>query len=80
MSDEQIQQAAESVEAEPAATVSTSSKISDEAWNGATSTWIDRHVRNSPLSGATEAWNHLNSVLHRLREYLESELQNPGSR
>jgi hypothetical protein len=52
----------------------TSSVISDEAWSNASSTWVNNHVRNSPISGAVEAWNHLGAVLPLLRNYLETEL------
>lgn len=49
--------------------------ISDEAWNRAVGTWIDRHLRSTPLSQASDAWNHLSLTLPRLREYLERELR-----
>lgn len=49
--------------------------ISAETFDSAARTWIDGHVRNSPVSGATEAWNHLLGVLPRLRDYLNDELK-----
>lgn len=48
--------------------------IPEETWETAVSTWINDHLRNSPVAGATEAWNHLHAVLPHLRQYLESEL------
>lgn len=48
--------------------------ISDTAWETALSTWINDRVRNSPIAGATEAWNHLMGALPHLRTVLETEL------
>lgn len=48
--------------------------ISDVKWAAAVRRFVDEHVRNSPVAAATEAWNHLHSVLPRLRECLEAEL------
>lgn len=48
--------------------------ISAAAWETATTSWINDHVRNSPVSGFTEAWNHLMSALPHLRSALETEL------
>lgn len=65
------------VEQEPPAVrlAATSTGVSAEAFDAAARTWVDSHVRNSPVSGATEAWNHLLGVLPRLRDYLNDELQ-----
>jgi hypothetical protein len=48
--------------------------ISDEVWEAAQLAWVNEFVRNSPISGATEAWNHLHMALPHLRTYLETEL------
>ena len=48
--------------------------ISDTAWETALATWINDRVRNSPIAGATEAWNHLMGALPALRAALEAEL------
>lgn len=45
-------------------------EVPDETWAAASAAWIDDYVRNSPISANTEAWNHLNSSLPHLREYL----------
>lgn len=49
--------------------------LSNEIWAVASSRWINDHIRNSPVAQSTEAWNHLGSVLHKLREYLEAEMK-----
>ena len=50
------------------------SPITVMSWDAALGTWIRDHVRNSPISGATEAWNHLMGVLPHLRDRLNAEL------
>lgn len=47
------------------------------AWDTAVGTWTKDHLRNSPLSGATEAWNHLMGALPKLKTLLEAELKKP---
>ena len=49
--------------------------ISDESWSAASSAWINNHIRNSPVSQAVEAWNHIGAALPLLRGYLENELR-----
>jgi hypothetical protein len=70
MADDGEEQAAEPI----GVPVATTSVISDDAWSVALGSWIDAHVRNSPVASATEAWNHLMSVLPNLRARLETEL------
>jgi hypothetical protein len=48
--------------------------ISDTVWETACAAWINDRVRNSPIAGATEAWNHLMGALPALRAALETEL------
>lgn len=48
--------------------------ISDSAWAIASSTWVHNHVRNSPMAESAAGWNHLGTILPRLREYLEIEM------
>lgn len=52
----------------------TNGSIPEETWNRAVAAWVNNHVRNSPISGASEAWNHLHAVIPRLREFLEKEM------
>jgi hypothetical protein len=49
-------------------------KISDDAWARASGTWVDQHLRSTPVSQSSESWNHLMSVIPRLRDLLEAEL------
>ena len=52
----------------------TAGEIFDIAWAVASSAWIDRCVRNSPIAQSAAAWNHLGSVLPQLKTMLEAEL------
>lgn len=45
-------------------------QISQDVWDRAVGTWLDDHVRSSPIAQAPAAWQHLNDVLPRLREIL----------
>lgn len=56
-------------------TVAPGKVISDEAWTNATSRWLNGFMRNSAVSGNTDAWNHLNGSMHELRTLLEEEIQ-----
>lgn len=49
--------------------------LSDAAWAVASSRWLSDCVRNSPISQSTEAWNHLGTVLHKLRDYIRHEMK-----
>ena len=53
----------------------TPTAIPTDSWNAAVGWWIDAHVRNSPIAGATEAWNHLMSALPHLHTHLNTELK-----
>lgn len=53
------------------------SVIPDDIWARASSLWIDRYVRNSPIAQHVEAWNHLGGILPKLRELLLDELTRP---
>jgi hypothetical protein len=53
----------------------SSGPIDDSSWESAIGQWINNHLRNSPLAGATEAWNHVMGALPHLRTYLETELK-----
>jgi hypothetical protein len=46
------------------------SNVNDSDWQAAVTAWVDDYVRNSPIAGNTEAWNHLNAALPHLKEYL----------
>ena len=52
----------------------TAGEAFDIAWAVASSAWIDRCVRNSPIAQSAAAWNHLGSVLPQLKTMLEAEL------
>ena len=57
--------------AEPASTA-----IPQASWDRAVGDWINAHVRSSPITqGASGAWEHLNSVLPKLKEFLEREIK-----
>jgi hypothetical protein len=60
-----------------AAPPASNEQIPLPAWEAALANWINNHVRNSPIAGATESWNHLMGALPRLKEHLEEELRNP---
>ena len=49
--------------------------ISDESWAAATTAWIDNHVRSSPLSQSSAAWNHLMRSLPLLKGFVETQLK-----
>lgn len=49
--------------------------LSDDTWAHASSRWLNDHVRNSPISQSVEAWNHLGTILPKLRDYLRDELK-----
>lgn len=74
MSDNQQEGTQTSTMIEPArpesVPVSNSVSIPDSTWETAVARWIESHVRNSPIAGSTEAWNHLHSVLPKLKEFL----------
>jgi len=53
----------------------TGNKISDSAWQAAVGSWMDRHVKNSPIAQNTDAYNHLSSIADNLRDLLEIELR-----
>lgn len=46
-----------------------------EAFDNAIGPWIDQHLRGSPVSGATEAWNHLMGKLDHLKSLLLEQLK-----
>jgi hypothetical protein len=48
--------------------------VSDAVWESALNVWINAHVRNSPIAGATEAWNHLMGALPDLKVALNIAL------
>lgn len=48
--------------------------ISDEAWDEAMNEFINTSLRNTALSQASEAWNHVITVLPKLREILEKKI------
>ena len=73
MSDEATQEQAAESPSQPTVT-SAPVAISDASWEAATGAWINSHVRNSPMA-VSESWNHLSTVLPRLRELLETELR-----
>jgi hypothetical protein len=52
----------------------TAGESFDIAWTVASSAWIDRYVRNSPLAQSAAAWNHLGAALPQLKTMLETEL------
>lgn len=49
--------------------------ISEEVWSNALASWIDGHVRNSPIAGVVEAWNHLQVVLPHLKNLLNQQMK-----
>lgn len=49
--------------------------ISDEVWVAAKARWVDGHIRNSPVSGTVEAWNHLLDSIDKLKQYIVEELK-----
>lgn len=74
--DDDVDQEAK-VQDEPVAAVvapSSPKKISDEAWSNAIGAWVDQYLRSTPVTQTSEGWNHLVSVIPRLRELLEAEL------
>lgn len=76
--DPPVQGAAGTVSAEQLAAaegrVTHSGPISDAAWDTAANEWLNTVMRNSAMSGATEAWNHLNAQLPVLRKLLEAQM------
>lgn len=64
-----------SMETTPVATVSAVKEVPEDAWTVAVATWINNHVRNSPIAGSVEAWNHLGGVLPELKRLLNDELR-----
>jgi len=48
--------------------------ISDDAWDEAVNEWANTSLRNSAVSQATEAWNHLMGELPKLRKILEEKI------
>lgn len=50
------------------------SALPDEIWERIAGRWIGDHLRNSPLSAATEAWNHLQGSMPALRKIIEEEI------
>ena len=73
------QEAAGGPEAGPAVDVPPTAEpaptpIPQASWDRAVGAWFHYHVRSSPIAQATGAWEHLNTVLPRLKELLEREL------
>lgn len=60
----------------PTLKVESPRPIPTDAWEVACAEWINSHVRNSPIAGAIEAWNHLGTVLPKLRDFLEKNMKN----
>lgn len=66
--------------ASPAATETTKKGIVAEVENKSAKAariveeWVADHLRNSPLSRATGAWNYVQSKLGELRDKIEKEL------
>lgn len=67
---EDQQPAAEEEQAAPAA----DPPIKDEHWYGALSEWIDGHLRGSPVSMNTGAWNWLHQKLPAFRDILQKRM------
>lgn len=66
----------EASQAEPAVDVPPAAAIPQASWDRAVGDWINAHVRSSPITqGASGAWEHLNSVLPKLKEFLEREIK-----
>ena len=63
--------------AKPTSTASADAPtaIPQAAWDRAVGAWVDAHARSSPIAQAAGAWEHLHSVLPRLKEFLERELK-----
>lgn len=62
-------------EASPPSPPLVSSMISDEAWNQAIGSWVNDHLRSTPVAQNTDGWNHLMGVIPKLRELLETALK-----
>jgi hypothetical protein len=48
--------------------------IGKDAWNDAVGEWINSCIRGSAISQDVGAWNRLNEVLPRLRDFLNDVL------
>ena len=62
----------------PASVASVLEIIPQAVWETALNNWLGTHIRGTPVTEASQAWQHLSSVLPELKVFLDAELVKVG--